>query len=300
MATLSSKFSQVYYVRIPDPDCKEALSKCQQTLVPVEGLKAQGALWKYDNNQNNVLGADDLMSDPTMAIPQNASKKLADLLIASQQVTGNQSYFSSPESVLSWVKARLSVDRAYDTIQWLKSFRAGHVYKPTEWSQIEGRLGSSAKGYTEQVTAAARTFATAISAPEHKMRPAYSYGGFGETTHLNGVSYILDQRSFSHSMRVYMDETLHKMVEIFEFDRTGGIKSSNFSVASPSDATGLFKTDPNIRGLMIVVRMDDMFSHTPSFKYFTTQYFGNEIDANVEKFSRSYLCKDELQITCDE
>lgn len=292
-----SKFPQVYYARIPDPDCEKPILKCRQTLVPVDSLKTQEALWKFDKNRDNILGAEDLLSDPTMEIPQNAAKKLADIVIATQHASGNQNYFSSPESLLSWARARISVDRAFDTILWLSSFRAGNVYTSAEWSQIESHLGVSAKGYTDQVVAAARTFAKAVSAPEHKKRVTHGVGGVGETSHLNGISYLIDQRSFSQSLRVYMDETIAKMAAIFEFDRTGGIKRSNSFWSQTGRAAGLFRTDPNIRGLMIVVRIDDTFNHTPNFKYFTTQYFEENTEDYAKKYSRTYLCKTELPST---
>lgn len=286
---MAVQFPQVYYVRIPDPECKQLLAKCQQVLVPVDDPKTQEALCQFDRNHDHVLAGDDLSIDTMTAIPHDVSNTLARRLIATHQKFGSQRFFTSPESLLSWVKARAAVDQAYETIQWLGSLGSRPDYVPTAWQQIEGRLGTSARDYTEQVIAASRAFDAAVSFPEYKLDKVNILSGYGETSKHHGVSYLIDQRALSPALQLYMNETLAKMIAIFEFDRTDGIRCKGDDCPRTSrEATGLHDNNIHLRGLMIVVRTDDIFSHTPQFNYFTTHYFVSSADKALE-YATNYL-----------
>lgn len=301
MAAISSNYPQVYYVRIPDPDCKQLLSKCDQVLVPVDDPRTQEALWQLDHNEDHVIDCDDLDIDTMTAIPHDASNRLARIFLATQQMHGSQKFFSSPESLLSWVKARAAVDRAYETVQWLRSLGSPPQYPPTAWQQIEGRLGASARDYTEQLMAAARAFDRAVASPEYKLEKKNIIAGIGETSSHHGVAYLIDQRALSSTLQHYMNETLAKMIAVFEFDRTGVIHCKGHDCPRTSrEAQGLFTKDVYVRGLMIIVRADDMFSHTPQFNYFTTHYFkyASPRDTALE-YANDYLCRTESQSFCD-
>lgn len=304
MTSINSDYRQVYYVRIPDPDCKQLLSKCHQVLVPVDDSKTQEALWQYDHNHDHVIGVDDLSINTMTAIPNDASNRLARLFIATHQTFGSQKFFSGPESLLSWVKASAAVDRAYETVQWLWSLGSPPQYSPTAWQQIEGRLGASSRGYTEQVMAAARAFDNAVSSPEYKLEKQDIWSGVGETSSYHGVSYLIDQRALSPALQNHMNETLAKMIAIFEFDRRGGkdgLECRGRDCPQTSrGAPGIYAHAIQLRGLMIVVRTDDIFSHTPQFNYFTTHYFGSEsTEDRALGYAEGYLCHTGFQSFCD-
>lgn len=267
MVAISSEIPQVYYVRIPDPDCKEALSKCQQVMVPVDEFKVQTALWSYDKDHNHVLDAADLRDDVAMAIPARAAQRLGEIVTGVQYLNNAAYKFMSPQAVVDFARAELAITKAYDTVQFLKSLpsqrlkaRAEEVeYNAQDWAAIVARLGVGASAYGKQISAAharLEQFVASAGLRDWKLAHHECTGGNMPACWNIRDAWVLDPTTVPFQLQQYIVTLAQKVAVISAFAAYGEIECEGWDC--PSDAESSEPVDDHWHGPRVAVRMSDV------------------------------------------
>lgn len=261
-----SEYPQVFYVRIPDPDCKETLSQCQQVMVPVGDDNVQAALNAYDTDHNHVLDVNDIKADPASAIPAMAAARLAQIWVGTQYLSNSQHKLAGADAVVHWARASLAIDRAYATVEFLKSFNSRNIhdgfwgheieYNAADWEQIVKRLGVGGNGYVtdmrsaydaiEAFTNSAKLYAHTFSHDD--CRPI---GGCSRVTD----AWVFDPTPLPEGLRSLFTAALAKLNTINAFAMDGEVECEGWSC--PSNSESARPLAGCYHGPLIAMRMND-------------------------------------------
>lgn len=274
MATINFDFPQVYYVRVPDPDCKETLSKCQQVMLPVDGFAVQDALWKYDTNRNHVLDAADLSDDVAMAIPANAAQRLAEIVTGVQYLTNAAYKFPSPQAVIDFTRTDLAITKAYDTVQFLNSLPSRQFnerdleveYNAQDWTAIVARLGVGAKAYAEQLNAAHASFDQFVASAkvrDWKFEHSECSGGQFSSCWTVRDAWVFDPTLLSPQLQQQFASLAQKVAIISGFAAYGEIECD--VGGCPANSESRSPRGDHFHGPRVAMRIADSADKKPVF-----------------------------------
>lgn len=277
MASIS-KFPQVYYVRIPDPDCKETIAKCQQVMLPVDEFKVQTGLWSYDQDQNHVFDAADLRDDVAVAIPARAAQRLAEIVTGVQYLSNATYKFTSPQAIVDFTRAELAVTKAHDTVQFLQSLPSRKIdneeveYNAQDWAAIVARLGVGGNAYADQIDAAHASVAHFVASAglrDWKLAHSECTGGMMGSCWEVKDAWVLDPTSLSPQLQQHFVSLAQKLSVISVFATYREIECEGWDC--PSNAESRSPGGSLWNGPRVAVRTSDV-AGKPVFLQFSSPF----------------------------
>lgn len=282
MAAIRSDFPQVHYVRFPDPDCNGPLTTCPQVMIPADGHALQAELWKWDRTHDGVLSVEDIAGDPTMAVPELAANRLAQLLLVSQYSVNTKTAFKSIDALLNVVRTTLAIDQAYSTVQWLNGLSSKHIntgrftneieFNANDWEKIVRRLGVAGRGYASQVNQAARLFQETLSKVPGVQVKAFNHTEcFKESCIIHGSAFFIDPTTAPYGLRNLVTDWSRKMAAVYDFALNDEIECEGQRCPSQSESPHPYKTETQV-GLLIGLRQDQGADTHQSYLAFNTHF----------------------------